>query len=174
MNITVTGRNFDITGPIRSYAEGRISKFDKFLSADSDALVILAVEKYRHKAEVVIKSNGIQIQAESITGEMYSSIDEVSEKLDRQIKKYKEKLTSKRKGGAKAGALAQDTTSASDHVSIIKRKKFDMKPMSPEEAAMHMELLDKDFYVFSNEQSGEINVIYKIKDGDLGLIEPVK
>jgi putative sigma-54 modulation protein len=173
MNITVTGRHFDITGPIRSYAEGKIGKFDKFLSADSDALVTLVVEKYRHKAEVVIKSNGIQIQAESITGEMYSSIDEVVEKLDRQIRKYKEKLTSRRKGAGK-GVPVEDTTPDTEGVSIIKRKKFDMKPMSSEEAAMHMELLDKDFYVFSNEQSGDINVIYKIKDGDLGLIEPMK
>ncbi|MBF0457528.1 MAG: ribosome-associated translation inhibitor RaiA [Nitrospirae bacterium] len=173
MNITVTGRNFDITAPIRSYAEGKIHKFDKFLSADSDALVTMSVEKYRHKAEVVIKSNGIQIQAESITGEMYSSIDEVVEKLDRQIRRYKEKITSKRKGGGK-GVHVEDAASTSERISIIKRKKFDMKPMDAEEAAMHMDLLDKDFYVFTNEQSGEINVIYKIADGDLGLIEPVK
>ncbi|WP_420263982.1 ribosome hibernation-promoting factor, HPF/YfiA family [Candidatus Magnetominusculus dajiuhuensis] len=172
MNITVTGRNFEITTPIRAYADGKISKFGKFLSADTDVLVILAVEKYRHKAEVVIKSNGIQIQAESITGEIYASIDEVIEKLDRQIKKYKEKITSKRKGAVKC--THADTASAAEHISIIKRKQFDMKPMAAEEAAMHMDLLDKDFYVFTNEQSGEINVIYKIEDGDLGLIEPVK
>ncbi|MBF0517145.1 MAG: ribosome-associated translation inhibitor RaiA [Nitrospirae bacterium] len=173
MNINVTGRNFDITAPIREYAEGKIGKFDKFLSADSDALVILSVEKYRHKAEVVIKSNGIQIQAESITGEMYASIDEVLEKIDRQIRKYKEKITSKRKGGGK-GAHEQLSAPEAERVSIIKRKKFDMKPMSAEEAAMHMDLLDKDFYVFTNEQSGKINVIYKIEDGDVGLIEPEK
>ncbi|MBF0553915.1 MAG: ribosome-associated translation inhibitor RaiA [Nitrospirae bacterium] len=174
MNITVTGRNFDITAPIKAYAEGKISRFGKFLSSDCDTVVILAVEKYRHKAEVVIKSNGIQIQAESITGEMYSSIDEVIEKLDRQIKKYKEKITSKRKCGGKGIHAAEADASTSERVSIIKRKKFDMKPMAAEEAAMHMDLLDKDFYVFTNEQSGEINVIYKIEDGDLGLIEPVK
>ncbi|MEO5361589.1 MAG: ribosome-associated translation inhibitor RaiA [Nitrospirota bacterium] len=173
MNITVTGRNFDITEPIREYAEGKIHKFDKFLSTDTDALVILSVEKYRHKAEVVIKSNGIQIQAESITGEMYSSIDEVLEKLDRQIRKYKEKITSKRKGAGK-GVHVEDTAPTTERVSIIKRKKFDMKPMSAEEAAMHMDLLDKEFYVFTNEQSGKINVIYKIEDGNLGLIEPEK
>ncbi|MCG6551562.1 MAG: ribosome-associated translation inhibitor RaiA [Candidatus Magnetominusculus sp. LBB02] len=170
MTITLTGRNFDITDPIKKYAEGKLKKFGKFLSDDSDAAVILSVEKYRHKVEVVIKSNGIQIQAEAVTGEIYASIDEVIEKLDRQIKKHKEKTTSKRKGSPK-GASLETTPSTAERVSVIKKKTFDMKPMSAEDAAMNMDLIGKDFYVFTNEQNGKINVIYKIADGDLGLIE---
>ncbi|MEO5358706.1 MAG: ribosome-associated translation inhibitor RaiA [Nitrospirae bacterium YQR-1] len=181
MNITMTGRNFDITESIKDYAENKIKKFGKMLVHECDAMVVLTVEKYRHKAEVLIKSNGVLIQAESITAEMYSSIDEVLEKLERQIKKYKEKLTSKRKTGTKtagnhAGHVSHSETTAYDSppIRIIKRKRFDMKPMDPDEAAMNMELLDKDFYVFTNEISGDVNVIYRRKDGDFGLIEPTR
>ncbi|QWR76047.1 ribosome hibernation-promoting factor, HPF/YfiA family [Candidatus Magnetomonas plexicatena] len=178
MNVSITGRNFDITESIKDYAEGKIKKFAKMLVHECDAMVVLTVEKYRHKAEVLIKSNGVLIQAESITAEMYSSIDEVVEKLERQIKKYKDKLTSKRKGAAKGTAgHAEHTeiaTQDTHQIRIIKRKRFDMKPMPPDEAAMNLELLDKDFYIFSNELTGDVNVIYRRKDGDFGLIEPTR
>ncbi|MBF0317135.1 MAG: ribosome-associated translation inhibitor RaiA [Nitrospirae bacterium] len=174
MNITVYGKNIEITSAIRDYAQGKIKKFERILTADSEASVTLSVEKLTHKAEVQIRSNGMTIQAESITAEMYSSIDDVIEKLDRQIKKHKEKLSSKRKGSAKDATLSELTRPAGEPVNIIKRKRFDMKPMPPEEAAMQMDLLDKDFYVFTNPQTGDINVIYRRKDGDYGLIEPEK
>ncbi|MBF0463613.1 MAG: ribosome-associated translation inhibitor RaiA [Nitrospirae bacterium] len=178
MNVNITGRNFDITESIKDYAEGKLKKFAKMLVHECDAMVVLTVEKYRHKAEVLIKSNGVLIQAESITAEMYSSIDEVLEKLERQIKKYKDKLTSKRKTLAKGSASHTEQTenvlAESNPIRIIKRKRFDMKPMPPDEAAMNLELLDKDFYVFSNEITGDVNVIYRRKDGDFGLIEPTR
>lgn len=174
MNISITGRNFDITSAIRSYTEGKIGKLDRFLTAGSDALVTLSVEKYRHKVEVLIKSNGLLIQAESITGEMYSAVDDVMEKLDRQIRKYKDKITTRRKDAGKQVQSIEPGDALTHNIAIIKKKKFTMKPMDPEEAAMQMELLDKDFFVFTNNQSGDINVIYRRKDGDFGLIEPMK
>jgi putative sigma-54 modulation protein len=115
----------------------------------------------------------VLIQAEGITGEIYSSIDEVVEKLDRQIKKYKEKLVSHRKGEGKAGGTQLKATAVEETGRIIKNKKFELKPMSPDEAAMQMELLDKNFFVFTNDSSGNINVIYRRNDGNFGLIEPM-
>ncbi len=135
---------------------------------------LLAVEKYRHKVEVLLKVNGVLIQAEAITGDVYSSIDEVAEKLERQIKKYKEKLVSHRKAEGKEGTEVQETALPPEVGTIIKNKRFELKPMSPDEAVMQMELLDKDFFVFTNDNSGEINVIYRRRDGNFGLIEPVR
>ncbi len=171
MNIIITGRHLDLTNNLKNYVEEKIKKFKKYLNNITDATVTLSVEKYRHKAEVLLNANGFKIQAESITGEMYSSIDEVVEKLERQVKKHKEKWVSHRKGEEKTSPPAG--TPESSPV-IIKKKSFDIKPMTPEEAAMQIELLDKHFFVFTNASSGDVNVLYKRKDGNLGLIEPVK
>jgi putative sigma-54 modulation protein len=130
------------------------------------------VEKYRHKAEVLMKVNGYMIQAESVTGEIYSSIDEVVEKLEKQVVKYKEKLQTFRKSDKKN--VEDIAEKAGTTGNIIKYKKFEMKPMSPEEAVDQMDLLDKNFFIFANLASGDINVVYRRDDGNYGLIEPVK
>lgn len=174
MNIIVTGRRLEVTPALRNYAEKKIKRFDRYLANISEAVVTLSVEKYRHKVEVLLKVNGVLIQAESITGEVYSSIDEVAEKLGRQIKKYKEKLVSHRKSEGKTGLIVPETATPAEAGKIIKNKRFELKPMSPDEAAMQMDLLDKDFFVFTNDSSGDINVIYRRRDGNFGLIEPVK
>lgn len=173
MNIIVTGRHLEVTPALKKYAEEKIKKFSRYLSNISEAIITLSVEKYRHKVEVLLKVNGVLIQAEGITGEIYSSIDEVVEKLERQVKKYKEKLVSHRKGEGKSAGTPPEISSADEAGKIIKNKKFELKPMSPDEAVMQMELLDKDFFVFANDNSGNINVIYRRKDGNFGLIEPV-
>ncbi len=172
MNIIVNGRHLEVTPALRSYSEEKIRKFAKFLPEGSEAIVTLSVEKYRHKAEVLLKTNGVLIQAESVTGEIYSSIDEVSEKLDRQVKKFKEKQSAHRKGAAKPAGPEENEPPVHETGKIIKNKRFDLKPMNPDEAAEQMELLDKDFFVFMNDKSNLINVIYRRKDGNFGLIEP--
>jgi putative sigma-54 modulation protein len=174
MNIIVTGRHIEVTPALKSYAEKKIERFDRYLSNISEAVVTISVEKYRHKVEVLLKANGVLIQAEGITGDVYSSIDEVGEKLERQIKKYKEKLVAHRKSEGKTATLSEEALLPAEVGRIIKNKRFELKPMSPDEAAMQMELLDKDFFVFTNDNSGEINVIYRRRDGNFGLIEPVK
>jgi len=174
MNIIVNGRHLEITPALRSYAEEKLKKFDRYLSHITEATVTLSIEKYRHKAEVLLKANGMLIQAEGVTGEVYSAIDEVVEKLEKQVKKYKEKLVSHRKGEGKSAPEVVPASPEPEQGRIIKKKRFDMKPMSPDEAAMQMELLDKAFFVFSNHTTGEINVIYRRNDGNFGLIEPAK
>lgn len=175
MNVIVNGRHLDLTPALKNYAEEKIKKFERYSSNITEAIVTLSIEKYRHKAEVLLKANGAMIQAEGVTGEIYSSIDEVIEKLEKQVKKYKEKLVSHRKGegrGVEIEALPQETPEETGR--IIKRKRFDMKPMGPDEAVMQMELLGKVFFVFTNEISGDINVVYLRNDGNFGLIEPAK
>jgi putative sigma-54 modulation protein len=161
----------DLTRNLKEYAEEKIGKFKKYLNNIAEATITLSVEKYRHKAEVLLKINGSFIQAESITGEMYSSIDDVVEKLARQVKKYKEKNVSHRKNKGK-----QEDLPAIEEAfpTIIKNKSYNLKPMSVEEAAMQMDLLDKNFFVFTNASSGNMNVLYKRNDGNFGLIEPIK
>ncbi|MBN2653539.1 MAG: ribosome-associated translation inhibitor RaiA [Nitrospirae bacterium] len=174
MNIVVSGRHLEITQALKNYSEEKIGILEKYVSNITEAQVTLSVEKkYRQKAEVLLKVNGMMIQAESITEDIYAALDEVSEKLEKQIKKYKEKMKDFRKGGDKK--IVPETSAASDpEFGIIKRKKFAMKPMSPEEAVDQMELMDKDFFIFSNSATSEFNVVYKRKDGNFGLIEPVK
>ncbi len=170
MNIIVNGRHLEITPALKNYAEEKISKFEKYITNITEAVVTLSVEKYRHKAEVLIKVNGYLIQAEGVTGEIYSSIDEVVEKLEKQIKKYKGKLHSYRKIDKRS--MENLTDKPSEKGRIIKYKRFDMKPMNPEEAVDQMEMLDKDFFVFINEKTSSINLVYRRKDGNYGLIEP--
>ena len=171
MNIIITGRHLELTDNLKEYAEEKIKKIEKYYTSINEVAVTLSIEKFRHKAEVFFKVNGAVMQAESITGEMYSSIDEVTDKLGRQIKKYKEKIVDRKKGKSKA----VESPNAEEPVpSIIKKKSFDIKPMAVEEAAMQMDLLNKDFFVFTNASSGNINVLYKRNDGHLGLIEPIK
>ncbi len=174
MNIIVTGRHLEVTPSLKKYAEEKIKKFKRYLSNISEAIVTLSIEKYRHKVEVLLKVNGFLIQAEGITGEIYSSIDEVVEKLERQVKRYKEKLVSHRKNEGKTGSTSLSAAPMEEAGRIIKNKKFELKPMSPDEAVMQMELLDKDFFVFTNDNSGNINVIYRRRDGNFGLIEPMQ
>jgi putative sigma-54 modulation protein len=172
MNVIVNGRHLEITPALKSYSVEKMSKFEKYLSSISEAVVTLSVEKYRHKAEVLMKVNGYMIQAESVTGEIYSSIDEVVEKLEKQVVKYKEKLQTFRKSDKKN--VEDIAEKAGTTGNIIKYKKFEMKPMSPEEAVEQMDLLDKNFFIFANLASGDINVVYRRDDGNYGLIEPVK
>lgn len=172
MNIIVTGRHLEITPSLRSYAEEKVGKFDRYLSNITEAVVTLSVQKYRHKAEVLLKANGVLIQAEGVTEETYSAIDQVIEKLERQVKKYKEKLVSRRKNEGRAQPSSGEAP-PEEKGRILKQKQFELKPMNPDEASMQMELLDKNFFVFTNVLTGLVNVIYRRNDGNYGLIEPL-
>jgi len=169
MNIIINGRHLDIN------AEEKIKKFERFLVKISEVVITLSVEKYRHKAEILLRVNGVMTQAESVTEEIYASIDEVIEKIERQIRKIKDKMSSRRKDtkGGQAAPLVE-TTPPDTTIRTLRTVKIDMKPMSPEEAAMQMDILEREFFVFSNDRTGDINVIYKMRDGDFGLIEPAK
>ncbi|WP_028844477.1 ribosome hibernation-promoting factor, HPF/YfiA family [Thermodesulfovibrio thiophilus] len=173
MKITIRGKNIDVTEALRQYIEKRISKFDKFLNDQSEAVVTISTEKFTHKIDVLLKVDGHLIQAEGKTEDLYSAVDQVVEKLEKQILKYKEKIQDKNK----KETIKYPSTSQGKPESpkgIVKYKKFDLRPMSPEEAVDQMELLDKDFFMFINSFTGDVNVVYRRKDGNYGLIEPAR
>jgi len=177
MNIALTGRNVEINNTLRTYAEEKISKFDeKYQLKITTASIILSVQKRRHKAEVVIKAKGEVIKAEATTEELYAAIDEVVDKLDKQLRKSKEKRTSRRKSAESQSKLeapeAASTEVTADSAVIVERRQQAIKPMSPEEAAAQLEMSDLNFFVFTNAASNAVNVIYKMADGNFGLIEP--
>ncbi len=174
MQVTVLGRNIDVTDSLRQYATDKFSRLDKYLPKAVQSVVTLSViKKVHHFAEATIKSNGVLIQASEETEEMYSAIDLLVEKLERRVRRYKEKLADHKHLSGKMGDVAPEEPSSENSVpQIIKVKRFDLKPMTAEEAVMQMELLDKHFFIFSNAGSGHISVIYKRKDGNIGLIEP--
>lgn len=170
MNINVTGRHIEITDNLKQYVIEKISKFEKYLGSTFDAAITLDVEKYRHKADVLLKANSVAIQAESVTNEMYASIDDVVDKLERQVKKQKGKFTAQRKRSTKTSVEPVEV----EKTPMIITEKLNKKPMSPEEAAMELEMLGNKFLVFTNASNNDINVIYKRTDGDYGLITAVR
>lgn len=177
MQITVNGRHMEVTDALRQYAVERFGKLEKYLPPASQAAITLTVvKKVHHIAEASIKANGVMIQASEETGEMYATLDLLLEKIERRVRKYKEKLSSHKNAAARAEAApSPDAEHADERIPrIIRTKRFDLKPMLPEEAVMQMELLDKPFFVFSNAGSGLVSVIYRRRDGNVGLIEPAK
>lgn len=175
MKITITGKNIELTDGLKEAVEERLSKLDKYFTEDTPANVTLSVEKERQKIEVTIPMKGHMIRSEQISSDMYVSIELVEEVIERQLKKYRNKLVTKQQEEGHL-AFSQDFVSAEaddeDEVKIIRSKKFGLKPMYPEDACVQMELLGHDFFVFCNAESDEVNVVYKRKDGNFGLIEP--
>ena len=173
MRITITGRNIDITDGLRSAVEDKLSKLEKYFTPDTDVFVTLSVEKERQKIEVTIPVKGNIIRSEQVSNDMYVSIDLVEEVIERQLKKYKNKLVSKQQNAASfRKEFIETEVSTDDEIQIIRTKRFGMKPMYPEDACVQMELLGHNFFVFRNAETEEVNVVYKRKGNTYGLIEP--
>ncbi len=177
MKINIIGRNIEVTEGLRSTIEKKLNKFDKFFSQDVDAHVTLTVQKSNQIVEVVIPFNGIVLRAEDSTNDMYKTIDQVVDKLERQVRKQKTKLERRHQGeGLKFQFLESNTNSYlnEDELEnkIVKSKRFPIKPMSAEEAILQMELVGHNFFVYIDDRSEDVNVVYKRRDGNYGLIEP--
>jgi putative sigma-54 modulation protein len=169
MNIIVRGKNIDVTNALKEYAEKKLVKLEKYLDL-SEAQVTLVVEKGTHKVEVTIPINGLIIRGEEATGDMYASIDLVIDKLEKQINRYKARFNKKAKGDGKHVTVSP--IEGIEIPQIMKTKRFTIKPMPVDEAVMQMNLVGHSFFVFSNAETEEVNVVYKRKDGNYGLIEP--
>lgn len=171
--ITVRGKNIDITPALKDYVEKRVGKITKYFDTLGEITVVLTVAKGRHIVEVTVPVNGMLLRGEESTTDMYASIDLVIEKLEKQIDKYKTKIARKLRSGAFKGDLP---TEARDHdrdeFEVVKIKRFAIKPMTTEEAITQMNLINHDFFVFTNAETEDVNVIYRRKDGGYGLIEP--
>lgn len=173
MRITITGKNIDVTDGLKNAVTEKLGKLDRFFSPETTLLVTLSVEKERQKIEVTIPVKGNIIRSEQVSNDMYVSIDLVEEVIERQLKKYKNRLSDQQKtGGSFNPDFLEKEYESDDEVKIIRTKKFGIKPMYPEDACVQMELLGHSFFVFRNAETDEVNVVYKRKGNTYGLIEP--
>ena len=173
MKFIIVGKNIEVTEGLRAAVEDKIGKLEKYFNEDTEVHVTLSVEKDRQKIEVTIPMKGNIIRSEQVSSDMYVSIDLVEEIIERQLKKYKKKLIDKKQSASffKQEFVEKDYMEDED-VQIIRTKKFDIKPMYPEDACVQMELLGHNFFVFCNAETDQVNVVYKRKGNTYGLIEP--
>ena len=172
MRITITGKNIDLTDGIKAAVTERLGKLERYFTEDTDIYVTMGVEKERQKIEVTIPMKGNIIRTEQVSNDMYVTIDLVEEVIERQLKKYKNKLVTHYQSGANLRKEFIEKETEDDEVRIIRTKKFGMKPMFPEDACVQMDLLGHDFFVFRNADTEEVNVVYRRKGNTYGLIEP--
>jgi len=183
MNLMVTGRHIEVTDALKSYVEGGLRKlrthFDKVIDAD----VVLSVEKHRHIAEINLHANGIRIHGKESSSDMYASVDAVLGKLDKQIRRFKDRINRHQPRLSKEDAnyhheiiQAVEDEEVTDEEArkhyVVMREKIPVKPMSVDEAVMQLELVDDQFLVFTNADTRQVNVIYARDGGTYGLIEP--
>lgn len=173
MRYTITGRNIEVTPGLRDAVQEKLGKLECYFTPDTEIYATLSVQKDVQKIEVTIPVKGSIIRAEESSNDMYVSIDLVEEVIERQLKKYKNKLVSKQQNAANfRKEFIEKEVSTDDEIQIIRTKRFGMKPMYPEDACVQMELLGHNFFVFRNAETFEVNVVYKRKDKTYGLIEP--
>ena len=174
MKFIIVGKNIEVTEGLRAAVEDKIGKLEKYFTAETEAHVTLSVEKDRQKIEVTIPVKGNIIRSEQVSSDMYVSIDLVEEIIERQLKKYKNKLIDKKQSSPyfRQEFIEKDYMD-DEEVQILRSKKFDIKPMYPEDACVQMELLGHSFYVFCNAETDQVNVVYKRKGNTYGLIEQI-
>lgn len=173
MRFVIVGKNIEVTDGLRSAVEDKIGKLEKYFTPETEIHVTLSVEKDRQKIEVTIPVKGNIIRSEQVSNDMYVSIDLVEEIIERQLKKYKTKLVEQKQSANffKKDYIERDYPEE-EEIKIIRSKKFDIKPMYPEDACIQMELLGHSFYVFCNAETDQVSVVYKRKGNTYGLIEP--
>lgn len=179
MQVTTTFRQMEQSEALKAYAEEKLERVKKYIDDPINAQVFFAVEKkIRHIVEIVINAKGVSTKASEATNDMYAAVDAVIDKIERQLKRYKEKIKAHKPSaegnGRKISKKVVEAESIETSVEpvVISTKIETAKPMSIDEAVMQMDLLHKDFIVFTDASSSEINVLYRRKDGNYGLIEP--
>ena len=161
MKFVISGKNIEITERLRRQVEEKLGKLERYFTPDTQ------------KIEVTIPMKGTIIRSEQVSSDMYMSIDLVEEVIERQLRRYKTKLVDRHQaGGSLQKAFLDQDDGEDEEIRILRTKKFDIKPLYPEDACVQMELLGHSFFVFVNAETGATNVVYKRKDGAYGLIEP--
>lgn len=175
MKFIIIGKNIDVTDGLREAVEGKLGKLERYFTPETEIHVTLSVQRERQKIEVTIPVKGDIIRSEQESNDMYVSIDLVEEIIERQLRKYKNKLIARHQEGGNFKHEfyeGEDIAEDENEIRIVRTKKFGFKPMYPEDACVQMELLGHDFYVFCNAETEEVNVVYKRKGNTYGLIEP--
>ena len=174
MQTSVTFKNLDPSDTLKSYVADKLNRFDRLLENPAEANVVLSVEKFRHIAEININGDRLTINGKEETIDMYSAIDMVLDKLEKQIKKNKQKIRERRPGSKTKNFAIEEESAVPDEENErqVRVKNIEYKPMDVEEAVLQMELMTDNFLVFTNARSDRVNVLYRRKDGHYGLIQP--
>ncbi|MFC5700845.1 ribosome hibernation-promoting factor, HPF/YfiA family [Cohnella faecalis] len=186
MKYNIRGQRMEVTDALREYVERKLSRLERYFEAppQSDVHVTLAVTKGQHAIEVTIPLTGVMLRAEEKREDMYASVDFVVDKLERQIRKHKTKVNRKLKQTGASRSLFKEESGSGygvatlapeddDEWQVIRTKRFNLKPMDVEEAILQMNMVGHNFYLFSNSDTKEVNVVYRRDDGRYGLIESV-
>lgn len=173
MKVTIIGRKVNLRDNFKELAEKKLSRFDRIFDEDAEAKVVVTLEKNRQTVETTIRSRGMIYRAEKTDEEMNAALDDVISSLGSQIRKNKKRLE-KKIHSADIDTLQETPADAEEKEDyrIVRTKHFTVKPMDVEEAILQMNLLEHQFFMFRNQESGEINVVYRRKDGGFGLLEP--
>ena len=175
MQLSVTFRHMEPSDALKNYARDKISRVEKYLDSALDAHVVLSVEKFRHIADVTILSDGLKINGQEQTEDMYSAIDMVVDKLERQLKRLKQKIKGRKSKnrvkdkGVRIDVIAEETEGGPQ---VIRAHQVFAKPMDVDEAVLQLDLSSEKFLVFTNAETEKINVLHYRDDGNYGLIEP--
>ena len=175
MQTSVTFKNLDPSEHLKAYVSDKLDRFDKFLDNPAEANVVLAVEKFRHIAEINLSGDKLSIIGKEETNDMYSAIDMVLDKLEKQIKKNKQKIRERRSAAKNRNRSLLDESDQipdDENERQVKIRNIEYKPMDIEEAVLQMDLIEDNFLVFTNARSDKINVLYRRRDGHYGLIQP--
>lgn len=180
MQVSVTFRHMEATDALKSFASDKVSRIERYIHTPTDAHVVLSVEKHQHRAEINVSANGLRIFGEETSPDMYGSIDGATAKIERQLKRYRNKLASHKPREGHAMKVRHNVIASEGEMEqvseqparVVSHEEVDVRPMVLEEAIMQMDLLHEDFHVFTNAKTDAMNVLYRRKDGTLGLIEP--
>ncbi len=173
MKFIIIGKNIEVTPGLKSAVQDKLGKLERYFTPNTEIHVTLSVEKERQKIEVTIPVKGSIIRSEQVSSDMYVSIDLVEEIIERQLRKYKNKIVDKQQeAGNFQQEYVEDDWMEDETIKITRTKRFDVKPMYPEDACVQMELLGHNFFVFLNAETEQVNVVYKRKGGTYGLMEP--
>lgn len=187
MNFNIRGENLEVTPSLRDYTEKKVNKLERYFDSPvaSDVHINMHVHNNEQVIEVTIPMQGLLLRAEESRDDLYTAIDMVVEKLERQVRKYKTKVHRKNRKSADKenllGAFGNGSTVTYTEVEdeedvldveLVRKKRFNLKPMDTEEAILQMDMLGHSFFVYSNAETGDTNVVYRRRDGKYGLIEP--
>ncbi len=176
MKYVITGRNLEVSDELRSYVEKKFGKLDNYFSDDTEIHVTLSQQREDAKVEVTIPMRGTTIRAEETSTDMYASIDLLKDVVEGQLRKNRKKLIDRKQNKPSFSSYFmenyEDEDVQEESIKIVRTKQFAIKPMDPEEACFQMDMSGHSFYVFWNADTDQVNVVYKRKDGNYGLIEP--
>jgi putative sigma-54 modulation protein len=173
MTFTFTGKKFEVTDELRAYAEKKIGKIDRLFRNESEAFVTFKTERGRYLAEVTLRNNGMYYRVSEVTSDMFASIDSACAAIERQVRKNKTRLEKKLRDGAfeRTSQPVPEDEEEETEFKIVREKRFSIKPMTPEEAILQMDLLGHEFFAFRNEQEDDtFAIVYRRKNGGYGLI----